>query len=391
MKLNSICLGGSLFVLMMIAGCSQLEEADTLHQEPASPKGAYSPSSAVIDDFNDGIIDDIWEVGVSEGATVYEADGALHIIIDEGATSQGWNQVGGLTTKGYIIRGDFDLQLDFQLCEDYHQIEEGNTLLMLIDGTGEGLEISIRTNRYESKESNIIHAHTYTDHLAGKLRIARTRNKVTTYYWENGWVMHAQWEPTVVVAEDLKITFFSWNWDPGYSALETQLDNLIMNKGFIKICHQPDTDNQKTLVLPPAAIDAFLSQGDYIGTCECWEIYPVTGHQYMLTDYMSWPEANAIAEQMGGYLVTLYTGAEEAWLKETFGDSELFWIGYTDMEQEGVWVWTSGINSTYTNWAPGEPNNYNNEDVAVMNALEGNNYWNDVPMDGYLRGIIERN
>lgn len=390
MRFISVCMGASFISVILITGCSQMDDVDPLQQEPASLKSAYLQSSAVIDDFNDGFINDIWDLTASEGATVYEADGVLNIIIDEGPTSQGWNQVGRLATKDYIIHGDFDIQIDFHLCEDYHQIDEGNTLLMLIDQTGEGLEISIRTGHYSSAESNTVYKRSYTDHLDGKLRIARTRNTVTTYYWENGWVMHAQWEPTLIVAEDLKITFFSWNMDPGYSELETQLDNLIMNKGFIKICHQPGTDNQKTLILPPAAIDAFLSQGDHIGTCECWEIYPVTGHQYMLTDYMSWPEANALATQKGGYLATINTANEEAWLIETFGGSEEYWIGFNDIEQEGVWVWTSGINSTYTNWGPGEPNNYNNEDVAVMNSMASPGYWNDIPMDGYLRGIIER-
>ena len=36
-----------------------------------------------------------------------------------------------------------------------------------------------------------------------------------------------------------------------------------------------------------------------------------------------------------------------------------FWIGGSDRRQEGVWRWeTSGSRLSYTNWGPGEPDNY---------------------------------
>lgn len=260
------------FLFILSIGCSKNDDTLPPRDDLPELKSAYAPSSAVIDDFNDGLVNDIWELGTSEGATVIEEDGVLNIVIDGGTTSQGGNQVGGLTTKDYIIQGDFDIQIDYHLCEDYHQIEERNTLLMLIDQTGEGLEISIRTGVYLSVESYMTIESTPTEHLDGTLRIERKNNTVTTYYWDNGWVIHAQWEPSVVVAEDLRITFFSWNWEPSYSALETQLDNLILNHGFIIVCHNPETDNQKTLRLPAAALGAHLAHGDYIGECECWEI-----------------------------------------------------------------------------------------------------------------------
>ena len=62
-----------------------------------------------------------------------------------------------------------------------------------------------------------------------------------------------------------------------------------------------------------------------------------------------------------------------------------FWIGFTDEVNEGTFVWDDGSPTTYTKWAPGEPNNSgptNNEDYTLINTGEGgmsqfDGYWND--------------
>lgn len=97
------------------------------------------------------------------------------------------------------------------------------------------------------------------------------------------------------------------------------------------------------------------------------------GHNY---DYVSgdWYTAEANAIALGGHLVTFNDAAEELWAKATFG-GYTFWIGMNDIAVEGSWGWTSGEPVTYTNWGGGEPNNYGNEDWAVMNW--GGAGWND--------------
>ena len=34
------------------------------------------------------------------------------------------------------------------------------------------------------------------------------------------------------------------------------------------------------------------------------------------------------------------------------------WLGFNDLTTEGTWVRETGEPVTYTNWAPGEPNDY---------------------------------
>ncbi|NJN49696.1 MAG: hypothetical protein HC805_07950, partial [Alkalinema sp. RL_2_19] len=122
------------------------------------------------------------------------------------------------------------------------------------------------------------------------------------------------------------------------------------------------------------------------------------GHRYQLTSQaMSWEAARAEAIALGGKLVTINDADEEAWLRQTFGRQERFWLGLNDRYAEGTFTWTGGEQSEYFNWAPGEPNNFQlsgapltGEDYVVMNWFEDGR-WNDMPdsYGGVFRGIIE--
>ena len=127
------------------------------------------------------------------------------------------------------------------------------------------------------------------------------------------------------------------------------------------------------------------------------------GHTYLLSQAGTWEEAQLQAKRLGGNLVTLNDAAEEAWIRDTFSSSERLWTGLSDVVREGEWQWVSGEAVTYTNWAPGEPNNAGEQDFSVINH---NNQWDDVQIDGIwvlddatqqwewqagLRGIIEIN
>jgi len=113
------------------------------------------------------------------------------------------------------------------------------------------------------------------------------------------------------------------------------------------------------------------------------------GHTYLLSGAASWEDAQLQAKQLGGNLVTLNDAAEEAWIRDTFSATERLWTGINDIAVEGQFEWVSGEAVTYTNWAPGEPNNYGgNQDTGTINY---NNQWDDAASWSYLRGVIEIN
>ncbi|MBD3881200.1 DUF4347 domain-containing protein [Phormidium tenue FACHB-886] len=114
------------------------------------------------------------------------------------------------------------------------------------------------------------------------------------------------------------------------------------------------------------------------------------GNRYILTNTAkTWEAAKVEAESLGGNLVTINNAAEETWLKQTFGDTEGFWIGINDRRAEGQFEWTSGEAVTYTNWAPGEPNNGGGvQDYGWMNAGT-TKQWDDASPTTQYKGIIE--
>lgn len=110
---------------------------------------------------------------------------------------------------------------------------------------------------------------------------------------------------------------------------------------------------------------------------------------YLLSNAGSWKQAQAQAVTLGGNLVAVNDAAENQFLVNTFGGTERLWIGLTDEVTEGKFKWANGEAVTYTNWAPGEPNNFNNEDYAEFNFGEAGK-WNDLANSALLlRGIIE--
>ena len=129
--------------------------------------------------------------------------------------------------------------------------------------------------------------------------------------------------------------------------------------------------------------------------------FEYNGSTYLLTSKrMTWSEAQAEAESLGGNLVTVNEWQERNWLNRVFGWGERFWLGYNDAVEEGNWQWASGEQSTFDFWAEGDPNNENNQDYAVINDQggrwadtyeTGGYYWNGTEWiweEGY-RGIIE--
>ena len=85
-----------------------------------------------------------------------------------------------------------------------------------------------------------------------------------------------------------------------------------------------------------------------------------------------WSDAQIEAQQLGGNLVTINSAAENQFILDTFSATAIayaaanllpdsnaisFWIGLSDHVNEGQYVWVSGEQVTYTNWANGQPEN----------------------------------
>ena len=127
---------------------------------------------------------------------------------------------------------------------------------------------------------------------------------------------------------------------------------------------------------------------------------------------ITWEQASTEATQRGGWLATINSAAENAWVYSRLGGNQAFWrtgiagaawgpwIGGLQLansaEPAGGWNWVQpGESFSYTNWAPGEPNNLFansiNEDrlhYFAASPIPANNTWNDLPSGQLLNGYV---
>lgn len=118
------------------------------------------------------------------------------------------------------------------------------------------------------------------------------------------------------------------------------------------------------------------------------EVFSYNGNEYRLTTAnLTWQDAQAEAKALGGNLVTINDGAEQAWLEDTFGGSERLWTGLSDRTVEGEFVWPDDAATNFTKWAANQPNNFGRGEDFV--AMLKNSQWNDLAGSVRIKGIIE--
>ena len=73
------------------------------------------------------------------------------------------------------------------------------------------------------------------------------------------------------------------------------------------------------------------------------------------------------------------------------GGDVAFWIGLTDLFEEGNFVWSNGDKSTYRNWLAGEPNNFGGYEHFVHIWTKGihQRTWNNWPNDGPAKALCQ--
>jgi hypothetical protein len=112
--------------------------------------------------------------------------------------------------------------------------------------------------------------------------------------------------------------------------------------------------------------------------------YPANGNQYYLLSLATVANAQAKAASIGGHLAVISSAAENEWIRANIanfgGVPREVWIGASDFNTEGTFHWWTLEPFSYTNWAPGEPNNSFDEDFVEMYPTVGT--WNDVNQYG---------
>nr|XP_058960676.1 uncharacterized protein LOC131787615 [Pocillopora verrucosa] len=93
----------------------------------------------------------------------------------------------------------------------------------------------------------------------------------------------------------------------------------------------------------------------------------------------SWGSSQGKCATQGANLPSIHSQEENVYVQSLHG-GEHSWLGLTDINSEGKFVWSDGSTFKFKNWAKGQPNNYGNEDcVHTLGFLKNHHYeWNDV-------------
>ncbi|XP_035985545.1 ladderlectin-like [Fundulus heteroclitus] len=92
-----------------------------------------------------------------------------------------------------------------------------------------------------------------------------------------------------------------------------------------------------------------------------WSLINNRCFQYV-TRSMTWAGAEKNCLSMGANLASVhdmneYRQVQSVITMATYGSGRT-WIGGTNAQETRVWFWSDGSPLHYTNWCPGEPNNY---------------------------------
>ncbi len=220
----------------------------------------------------------------------------------------------------------------------------------------------------------------------------------------------AYWNPTNAY-DDCGIASISSNYSPGNAfppGTTTVVYTAYDNCGNISTCSFTVTVNSPPIPLT-CPNDIYLtcnsnggayadwdppSYDGICGNCNDGHYIPgfifmgeYNGHQYYCsTSPSSWSYAQQVCNSHGGYLASINSASENYFLSNILAIQSA-WIGLSDYAWEGEYVWASGEPLGYTNWYPGQPNNYGGAQdyVEMMNS----GHWNDQYNNYSLEYIME--
>ena len=105
-------------------------------------------------------------------------------------------------------------------------------------------------------------------------------------------------------------------------------------------------------------------------------------HSYSFyNEPVTWYDAKTLCENLGGHLVAIESAEENAFLYSLIGADTNAWIGATDRDSEGAFLWITGDALSYSNWVTGQPDNWQGVNEGSENYVQisggHGGQWND--------------
>ncbi|XP_030846891.1 perlucin-like protein [Strongylocentrotus purpuratus] len=131
---------------------------------------------------------------------------------------------------------------------------------------------------------------------------------------------------------------------------------------------------------------SFLQSADY--TCPSgWLLFSSSCYFIDLEDRTR-PGASAACQVYGASLAEITSAEENSYIGDLAAASDTaLWIDCRDDISEGDWLCGDDNHPiTYTGWGPGEPNNIDNEDCAVLYS----GWWYDIPCTATVPSVCKK-
>ena len=91
----------------------------------------------------------------------------------------------------------------------------------------------------------------------------------------------------------------------------------------------------------------------------------------------NWTEAQKTCQSYSANLINVRNQEENVYVQHRLNGAK-GWIGLSDRDTEGTFVWADNYPTNFTYWAENQPNNFNNEDCVHTLGVRHSFMWNDV-------------
>ncbi|XP_023268088.1 lactose-binding lectin l-2-like [Seriola lalandi dorsalis] len=119
------------------------------------------------------------------------------------------------------------------------------------------------------------------------------------------------------------------------------------------------------------------------GNCPMfWFSFNGRCYKYLSTR-MSWADAELHCVSEGANLVSIHSLEEEGFVKSLIKNFDPAqgptWIGLSDTQKEGSWMWSDGSAVNFELWGAGQPDDYRGMEDCVHDSYGNDLKWNDDP------------
>ena len=183
-------------------------------------------------------------------------------------------------------------------------------------------------------------------------------------------------------------------WSANPTLLAEEVKNIVCNSSNVKVSANTDDPNNLSYNMVNAKFSVenainYIPEYDKTGEDNLGQVnLPVEavsyeGHYYYVYDVdtiTDWNMAQEYCEAQGGYLATITSPEEDAFLYSYITDAgySSVMFGLTDQEQTDDWHWVTGEELSYLNWRSGEPNHQGGyEHYGMYYEKNPDGTWND--------------